>query len=180
LVTATIRLSQYQSSPGQAHFEALHKMMLYLHAHPDQGLTYTRMNAISPLESHPECPAPLPSTVASVSAPALLFDFLLSQADGLGDPVIMTHEPTPPDEPYAYEDLATMQVPRVASVHTTDVPVQSCASVSPVTVLTPPPIEGEMDANHGSVFETIGFTGLVLIGLGTGFSETSYHGLQHS
>jgi hypothetical protein len=26
-----------------------------------------------------------------------------------------------------------------------------------------------MDANHGSVFETIGFTGLVLIGLGTAF-----------
>jgi hypothetical protein len=51
-----------------------------------------------------------------------------------------------PDEPYAYKDLATMQVPRVASVHTTDVPVQSCASIRPVTVLTPPPIEGEMDA----------------------------------
>jgi hypothetical protein len=102
--------------------------------------------------------------------PALSFDFLLSHADGLGDPVIMTHEPTPADEPYAYEALATMQVPRVASVHTTDVPVQSCASVSPVTVLTPPPIEGEMNANHGSVFETIGFlTGLVLIGLGTAF-----------
>ena len=81
----------------------------------------------------------------------------------------MTHEPTLPDEPYPYEDLATMQVPRVASVHTTDVPTQSCASVSPVTVLTPPPIEGKMDANHGSVFETIGFTGLVLIGLGTAF-----------
>jgi hypothetical protein len=169
LVTATIRLSQYQSSPGQAHFEALHKMMLYLRAHPDQGLTYTCKNAIRPLEPHPDCPAPLPSTVASVAAPALSFDFVLSQTDSLGDPVIMTHEPTPPDEPYAYEDLATMQVPRVASIHTTDVPVQSCASVSPVTVLTPPPIEGEMDANHGSVFETIGFTGLVLIGLGTAF-----------
>ena len=26
-----------------------------------------------------------------------------------------------------------------------------------------------MDANHGSVFETIGFTGLILIGLGTAF-----------
>ena len=62
LVTATIRLSQYQSSPGQAHFEALHKMMLYLRAHPDQGLTYTRKNAIRPLEPHPDCPAPLPLT----------------------------------------------------------------------------------------------------------------------
>ena len=86
---------------------------------------------IRPLEPHPDCPVPLLSTVASVSAPALSFDFVLSQADGLGDPVVMTHEPTPPDEPYAYEDLATMQVPRVASIHRNDVPVQSCASISP-------------------------------------------------
>jgi hypothetical protein len=191
LVTATIRMSQYQSSPGPAHFEGLHKMLLYLLAHPDHGLTYTRKNAILPLERHPQCPSSPPSVnpptpmpnvasfAASVPASPLdtsgpptipfSFDYSLSQSDSLGDPIVMTHEPTSADEAYAYETIPTMQVPRVASINIKSAPVQSCDSTSPITVLTPPPIEGEMDANHGSVFETIGFTGLVLISLGTAF-----------
>jgi hypothetical protein len=39
----------------------------------------------------------------------------------------------------------------------------------PPPLLTPPPTEGEMDANHGSVFETFGFSGIVLLSLGTVF-----------
>ena len=43
----------------------------------------------------------------------------------------------------------------------------------------------EMDANHGSVFKTVGFTGVVLLALGIVFyyssvPETSNVSLQHN
>jgi hypothetical protein len=101
----------------------------------------------------------------------LPFTWDVSHTDGLGDPIAMTHEPTAIDDWYAYEDVPTMQVPRISSIHNQgdSVSPRSCASISPITVLTPPPTEGEMDANHGSVFETVGFSGVVLLSLGTVF-----------
>jgi hypothetical protein len=75
LVTATIRLSQYQSSPSTVHFEALHNMLLYLRCQPDLGLsTYSRHSTVCPLETHPQgAPPPVPSdlptpTVSSVTS----------------------------------------------------------------------------------------------------------------
>jgi hypothetical protein len=120
------------------------------------------------LEPHPDCPAssennsPPPSSfpspppnvasfdtstpvtndsTASSSFP-FTFGYSLAQSDGLGDPVIMTHEPTHADEPYAYEALTSMQVPRVTSISSTHDPIKSCALTLPITVLTPPLIEG--------------------------------------
>jgi hypothetical protein len=182
LVTATIRLSQYQSSPGTIHFEALHNMLLYLCCQPDLGLTYTRHSAVRPLETHPlgahpPVPSDLPTpTVSSVtSSPSmqqLIIDWDVSHTDGLGDPIAMTHKPTHADDSCAYENVPTMQVPCVASVHMhhKSTPPRTCTSTPPITVLSPPPTEGEMDANHGSsVFETVGFSGVVLLSLGTVF-----------
>lgn len=40
-------------------------------------------------------------------------------------------------------------------------------SRSPVTLIGPPPTIGMMDANHGSVFETVGYLGILLMMLGT-------------
>jgi hypothetical protein len=183
LVTATIQLSQYQSSPGTVHFKALHNMLLYIRCQPDMGLTYTRHSAVCPLDTHPEGvpPPPVPAdlpvpTVSSVSDPTMLeltIDWDVSHTDGLGDPVAMTHEPTAIDERYAYGDLSTMQIPRVASAHTHAKPAPpcTCASTSPIMVLSPPPIEGEMNASHDSVFETVGFSGVVLLSLVTVFSS---------
>ena len=204
ITTGTTRLSQYQSSPGPLHFDGLQKQCLFLLAHPDRGLTYTRKNAILPLEPHPDCPlstgdeswptngpaqypppgftappvtpsvaafsttVPVPLAVTDATALPFAFDYDLSQADGLGDPIAMSHEPTPVDEAYCYGTIDRMALPRVASVDSSG-DATACESSPPVTILTPPPIEGEMDANHGSVFETIGFTGLVLLSMGTAF-----------
>jgi hypothetical protein len=64
-----------------------------------------------------------------------------------------------------------MQVPRAASIQVHDATSmpRSCVLMSPITVLSPPPTEGEMDANHGSVFEFVGFSGVFLLSLGTVF-----------
>jgi hypothetical protein len=160
LVTATTRVSQYQSAPGPAHFEALHCMALYLRGTHDRGLTFTRKGALLLLPVHADAPPPSSSSIS-----ALHFSLSVAVTDGLGDPVILGHEPVDIAATYDYTASADdILVPRVSSTH-----ASPCPSRPPITVLTPPPTEGEMDANHGSVFETVGFTGVVLLALGTVF-----------
>jgi hypothetical protein len=101
------RFSQYQSSPGPVHFEALHNILLYLRHKPDGGLTFTRSCAVLPLV-HDRHLAP---TVVSIS-----FDMSLYQVDGLGDPIGLTHEPVDSGSEYHYDGLDTMSVPRVSLV----------------------------------------------------------------
>ena len=40
-------------------------------------------------------------------------------------------------------------------------------------VMIPPPTDGDMDANHGSVFETVGFTGVLFMMMGTVITSIS-------
>lgn len=92
-----------------------------------------------------------------------------SQVDCLGKPVEMTHKATHPMDGYHYDNV-DMVVPRVSSVSHAATPTPCTTpgtSRSPVTVVGPPPTDGMMDANHGSVFETVGYSGILLMMLGT-------------
>lgn len=63
-----------------------------------------------------------------------------------------------------------MAVPRVSAINTkadSTIPAPTTQSTAPIAVLGPPPTEGMMDANHGSIFETVGYSGILLMMLGT-------------
>jgi hypothetical protein len=87
---------------------------------------------------------------------------------GLGDPIAVSHEPVDTPDEYDYNGLSEMPVPCIPSVHIDSTPLGPTFLTLPITMmLSPPQTEGEMDANHGSVFETSGYSGIVLFMLGT-------------
>jgi hypothetical protein len=160
MLPSTSRVAQYQSSPGMIHFEALQRMVLYLRSHIDDGQTYARHIPILVSESMPA------QNVASLN-PIIQLECANTTILGLGDPIAVSHEPVDAPDEYDYNGLSTMPVPRIASVHFDSTPMTPATSTPPVTVLSTPQIEGKMDANHGSVFETIGYSGILLFMLKT-------------
>lgn len=149
LVTGVTCVAQYQSSPGIEHFEALHRMLLYLRVHPDRSLTYRRYRHTAPLAASPSSADSTPAAVHS----SLILVGHHAHGTSLGDPIEMSHEATHPTDGYSYPSM-TMQVPRVSAIKTaadSTTPAPTAASSPPITVLGPPPTEGMMDANHGSI-----------------------------
>jgi hypothetical protein len=91
LLTATARVAQYQSAPGPIHFEALHRMVLFLRCHIDDGLTYGRR--IPLLVKNPHETGPSVASMSLVSTPEAVMELMTTTTPSLGDPIAISHEP---------------------------------------------------------------------------------------
>jgi len=165
LQTATVRIAQYQSSPGHAHFKALRRMATYLCHTFDRGLVFKRYVRSTPMLLNV---AAITSILGNITmkasiAPAL-GDHIGMSADGSADSRVNVYGVSvEASSKGAVEESQHEGVRHLRDQHRISTPKKT---VVPVTMI-PPPTDGDMDANHGSVFETVGFTGVLFMMIGT-------------
>jgi hypothetical protein len=135
-----IRLSRFQSAPGEAHFKALQTVLLFFRENPERCLMYRRPSSMITqmhvnLEGHA-------NQVSAVSAD---FDITGSVCAVIDSAVAMS--PEPPEIELAFP---TVDMPSIASiVRATDSSSKSddittTKSSSPVVGFDPPPTKGSM------------------------------------
>jgi hypothetical protein len=163
LMPSLIRLSRFQSAPGEAHFKALQNIVLFVRENPERCITYCRSKVtLNLLHTNQEGHT---NEVASVSA-----DFVVtgSTAAVIDTAIAMSSEP----EGNALT-FPSVNMPSVASLvaatttpfHSDD--VDTTKSSSPVIGVGPPLTDGFIDAGFGSIYETVGFTGALILMFGT-------------
>jgi hypothetical protein len=158
-----IRLSRYQSAPGEAHFKALKTVLLFIRENPERCLMYRR-HASTPSQLHLN----LAGQASEVSVISAKFHIAGSVGTVIDMAVAMSPEP-----PGSVLTFPAVDMPSVASIiQASDSSkkrdkVDTTPSSSPVIGIDPPPTEGYVDADFGSIYETIGFTGALIAMFGT-------------
>jgi hypothetical protein len=163
LMPSLIRLSRFQSAPGEAHFKALQNVVLFVRENPERCLMYRRpARTIARLRTN------LEGHNNEVSAISAEFIITGSVAAVIDSAVVMSPEPQGRELIFP-----SVHMPTVASLHASSqssslpASIKTSKSTSPVIGVGPPLTEGFVDAGFGSIYETVGFTGAVILMSGT-------------
>jgi hypothetical protein len=159
LMPSLIRLSRFQSAPGEAHFKALQNIVLFVRENPERCIMYSRSkDTIARLHTNLEGHT---NEVSSISA-----DFTVTCSVGavIDEAVAMSSEPDGKNLTFT-----SVNMPSVASLVNASESsdkhddVDTTKSASPIVGFGPPLTEGFVDAGFGSIYETVGFTGALIL-----------------
>ena len=158
LMPSLIRLSRFQSAPGEVHFKALQNVVLFVRENHERCLMYRRSPATLArlrvnLEGHT-------TEVSSIMAE---FTITGSVAAVIDSAIVMSSEPEgrtlnfpSVNMPYVASLLGSSQSKHVPRT------IQTTKSTSPIIGVGPPLTEGFVDAGFGSIYETVGLVQLSL------------------
>jgi hypothetical protein len=148
-------LSKFQSAPGDLPFHALNRVVGYVGEHIERCIMYPRspdtlVRLHTNLEGHT-------NEVSSISAE---FEVTGSVAAVIDHENVMSSEPD--GSQLTFPSVNMPSVTALISTTASD-PVDTTESSSPIIGIDPPLTDGFVDAGFGSIYDTIGFTGALVL-----------------